>query len=119
MLLRKRVIENSPHDNLAKDIRLLPDLFKDFLPVSIIANAGALDLVLTSDDGKGASRGLVVVNVRASGLKDATNKDNLEEGIRVLEKFERGTGGYEFGRDGVILGRRDGEKMGKKGVSED
>jgi hypothetical protein len=108
-----------PHDDLAEDVGLVPDLAQDVLPVCSLSGAGALDFVLSANDGKRRPRRLLIVNVGPSRLKDAADEDDLEEGIRVLEELERRTGRYELRGNGVVLIRRDGEKVGEEGIPED
>lgn len=115
---RSCTTKHSPLNDALEDLDLLLDLFKNGLPSVSLGRGGALDLVLAANEGKRATRA-VVVDVRASRLKEAADEHHLEEGVRVLEELEGRTRRDELGSYGVILGGRDGEKVREKGVPED
>lgn len=74
--------------------------------------------ILRVEDGK-RRYGSSIVDITTSGLKKASDKDDLEQGICIFEKLESRTGLDEFGGKGIEISFWNGFKMFIKLVSED
>jgi len=87
----------SPPDKLVEDLDKL---------LYLIGLGGGLDL----KEGEGRC-GSLCVEVQAAGLEEPADDENVEEGVRIFEEFQRRSRLDEFVRDSVVVSWGDGFKV--------